>query len=234
MTAIEIGADGPDLAAALFDAGVVPVVTLSRPDQAVPVAEALAAGGLSCVEITFRSDAAAAGIEAIRGRLPALLVGAGTILTTAQADSAIAAGAAFLVAPGFNPAVVDHALRRGIPMLPGVCTPSEIEQALARGLELVKFFPAAAMGGVDYLRPLAGPYPMMRYVPTGGIGPNDVAAYLALRSVVAVGGTWLATPDAVAAGAWDSIAEIAAEAAALVRRAREDLGRRAGERRQPG
>ena len=160
-----------DLTAALFNAGIIPVVTLARPEDGVRVAEALLAGGLTCAEITFRSAAAPAAIEMIRSRVPALLVGAGTILTTAQADAAIAAGASFLVAPGFNPAIVDHVLGRGIPMLPGVCTPSEIEQALARGLHLVKFFPAAAMGGVGYLRALAGPYPMVRYVPTGGITP---------------------------------------------------------------
>jgi 2-dehydro-3-deoxyphosphogluconate aldolase / (4S)-4-hydroxy-2-oxoglutarate aldolase len=209
-----------DLTAALLDAGVVPVITLARPEQGVPVAEALLAGGLTCAEITFRSDAAAAAIEMIRSRVPALLVGAGTILTTAQADAAIAAGASFLVAPGFNPAIVDHVLGRGIPMLPGVCTPSEIEQALARGLELVKFFPAAAMGGAGYLRALAGPYPMVHYVPTGGITADDVAGYLALRSVVAVGGTWLAASDLVAAGAWETIRGLAAEAAAIVGRAR--------------
>jgi 2-dehydro-3-deoxyphosphogluconate aldolase/(4S)-4-hydroxy-2-oxoglutarate aldolase len=209
-----------DLTAALFDAGVVPVVTVSRPAQAVPIAEALLAGGLTCVEITFRSDAAPAAVESIRAHLPALLVGAGTILTTAQADAAIAAGAAFLVAPGLNPTVVDHVLGRGIPMLPGVCTPSEIEQALARGLRLVKFFPAAAMGGVDFLRALAGPYPTVRYVPTGGITPANVAEYLAVPFVAAVGGTWLATHDVVAAGEWETIRGLAADAAAMVRRAR--------------
>lgn len=209
-----------DLSAALLDAGVVPVITLARPEQGVPVAEALLAGGLTCAEITFRSDAAAAAIEKIRSRVPALLVGAGTILTIAQADAAIAAGASFLVAPGFNPAIVDHVLGRGIPMLPGVCTPSEIEQALARGLHLVKLFPAAAMGGVAYLRALAGPYPMVRYVPTGGITAGDVAGYLALPSVVAVGGTWLAAGDLVAAGAWETIRGLASEAAAIVGRAR--------------
>jgi 2-dehydro-3-deoxyphosphogluconate aldolase / (4S)-4-hydroxy-2-oxoglutarate aldolase len=213
-----------DLTAALLGAGVVPVITLARPEQGEPVAEALLAGGLTCAEITFRSDAAAAAIEMIRSRVPALLVGAGTILTTAQADAAIAAGASFIVAPGFNPAIVDHVLGRGIPMLPGVCTPSEIEQALARGLHLVKFFPAAAMGGVAYLRALAGPYPMVRYVPTGGITAGDVAAYLALPSVVAVGGTWLAASDLVAGGAWETIRGLAAEAAATVRRARSADG----------
>jgi 2-dehydro-3-deoxyphosphogluconate aldolase/(4S)-4-hydroxy-2-oxoglutarate aldolase len=211
-----------DLTVALLDAGVVPVITLARPEQGVPVAEALLAGGLPCAEITFRSDAAAAAIEMIRSRVPALLVGAGTILTIAQADAAIAAGASFIVAPGFNPAIVDHVLGRGIPMLPGVCTPSEIEQALARGLHLVKLFPAAAMGGVAYLRALAGPYPMVRYVPTGGITAGDVAGYLALPSVVAVGGTWLAASDLVAAGAWETIRGLASEAAAIVGRARSD------------
>jgi len=209
-----------DLTAALVEAGVIPVVTVSRPEQGVPIAKALLAGGLTCVEITFRSDAAAAAIEAIRAHLPALLVGAGTILTTAQADAAIAAGASFLVAPGLNPTVVDHALGRGIPMLPGVCTPSEIEQALARGLRLVKFFPAAAMGGLGFLRALAGPYPTVRYVPTGGITPANVAEYLAVPFVAAVGGTWLATHDVVAAGEWETIRGLAADAAAMVRRAR--------------
>lgn len=217
---MEAGAAPLDLAAALHAAGFVPVVTLARPEQGVPVAEALLAGGLTCLEITFRSAAAAAAIAAIRARVPGMLVGAGTVRTTAQADSAIAAGASFLVAPGLDPAVVDHVLARGVPMLPGVCTPSELEQALARGLQLVKFFPAAALGGVAFLRALAGPYPMVRFVPTGGIGPGDLAAYLALPSVAAVGGSWLATPDAVEAGAWETIRRLASDAAAVVRRVR--------------
>jgi 2-dehydro-3-deoxyphosphogluconate aldolase/(4S)-4-hydroxy-2-oxoglutarate aldolase len=221
---MEAGATEMDLTAALFDAGVVPVVTVSRPEQGVSIAEALLAGGLTCVEITFRSDAAPAAIESIRAHLPGLLVGAGTVLTTAQADAAIAAGASFVVAPGLNPAVVDHVLGRGIPMLPGVCTPSEIEQALARGLRLVKLFPAAAMGGVGFLRALAGPYPMVRYFPTGGITPANVAEYLAVPFVAAVGGTWLATPDVVAAGEWETIRGLAADAAAMVRRARSANG----------
>jgi 2-dehydro-3-deoxyphosphogluconate aldolase/(4S)-4-hydroxy-2-oxoglutarate aldolase len=209
-----------DLAAALYDAGVVPVVTISRPAQAVPIAEALLAGGLGCIEVTFRSDAAAASIEAIRAQVPDILVGAGTILTIDQADTAISAGASFLVAPGFNPAVVDHVTARGVVMLPGVCTPSEIEQALGRGLQLVKFFPAAAMGGPGFLRALAGPYPMVRYVPTGGIAPGDVAGYLAVSSVVAVGGSWLVTRETLAADDWATVKALAADAAALIGRVR--------------
>ncbi len=222
-----------DLAASLLDAGVVPVVTVSRPEHALPIAEALLAGGLSCIEITFRSDAAAAAIEAIRAGLPALLVGAGTVLTTAQADAAISAGASFVVAPGFNPTVVDHVLGRGVPMLPGVCTPSDVEQALGRGLALVKLFPAAAIGGVAYLRALAGPYPMVRYVPTGGITPENAAEYLALGSVVAVGGSWVVPRDAVAAGDWATITALAMEAAAMVRRIRGVDGTRPAAARQP-
>ncbi|MEX1172633.1 MAG: bifunctional 4-hydroxy-2-oxoglutarate aldolase/2-dehydro-3-deoxy-phosphogluconate aldolase [Chloroflexota bacterium] len=208
------------LSAALRRVGVVPVVTVSRPEQAIPLAEALRLGGLSCVEITFRSDAAVAAIEMLRSQAPDMLVGAGTVLTIAQAEAAIAAGATFIVAPGFNPAVVEHVLRRGIPMLPGVCTPTEIEAALARDIRIVKFFPAGAMGGVGFLRALAGPYPMVSYVPTGGVTTENLADYLALSSVAAVGGTWLAKPNVVAAGDWKEVERLAAEAAAIVRRAR--------------
>ena len=214
------GDDEMDLTAALQDVGVVPVVTVTRPEQAVPLAEALLAGGLACIEITFRSDAAAAAIETVRAHVPGVLVGAGTVLTTAQADAAIAAGASFLVAPGFNPAVVDHVLAQGVPMLPGVATPSEIEQALMRDLRLVKVFPAGALGGPAYLRALAGPYPMMRYVPTGGVTGDTLAEYLALPSVVAVGGTWPAESELVAAADWETIKRLAAEASSIVRRVR--------------
>lgn len=209
-----------DLGAALEPMGVVPVVTVTRSEQAIPLAEALLAGGLPCAEITFRSDAAAAAIEQISAHVPGILLGAGTVLTTAQADAAIAAGAAFVVAPGFNPTVIDHVLSRGVPMLPGIATPSELEAALARDLHLVKVFPAAALGGPAYLRALAGPYPMMRFVPTGGVTADNLPEYAALAAVVAVGGTWLAKPDVVAAGDWGMIERLAAEAISIVRRAR--------------
>ena len=126
------------------------------------MADALLAAGLPCVEITFRTDAAATAIGALRSRFPEMLIGAGTVLTTTQADAAIGAGAQFVVTPGFNPAVVDHCLARGMPVAPGVATPSEIEQAYSRDLRLVKFFPAGPMGGIPYLKAVAGPYPMMR------------------------------------------------------------------------
>jgi len=211
----------PDLEIALRAIGVVPVAALARPSDAVPMAEALIAGGLPCAEITFRTDAAAAAISAVRGRLPDLLVGAGTVLTTAQADAAIEAGALFIVTPGFNPAVVDHCLARGVPIAPGVATPSEIEQAFSRGLRLVKLFPAGPLGGVAYLKAVAGPYPMMRFLPTGGITVDNLPEYLALDTVTACGGTWLCTPDLLAKGDFGAIEQLARDAVAVARRVRE-------------
>jgi len=209
-----------DLAATLARAGVLPVVTIGRPAQAVPLARALLAGGLACVEVTFRSDAAADAIGAIRAGVPEMLVGAGTVLTTTQADAAIDAGAAFLVSPGLGPDVVDRALARGVAMLPGIATPTELQAALARGLRAVKVFPAAVLGGPAFLQALQAPYPMVRFVPTGGVTPASLPEYLALDCVAAVGGTWLARASTVEAGAWDEVERLAREAAAIVGRVR--------------
>jgi 2-dehydro-3-deoxyphosphogluconate aldolase/(4S)-4-hydroxy-2-oxoglutarate aldolase len=209
------------LEAKLRDVGIVPVVQLSQPADAIPLAEALLRAGLPCMEITFRTDAAAEAIGLVRSRIPEMLVGAGTVLTAAQADAASVAGAAFVVAPGLNPRVIAHCLARGITIVPGVCTPSEIEQALSCGLQLVKFFPAAPAGGVPYLRALAGPYPMMRFIPTGGITADNLADYLGLPTVAACGGTWLAQPDALADRDFARVEHIAREAVAVVRRVRE-------------
>jgi 2-dehydro-3-deoxyphosphogluconate aldolase / (4S)-4-hydroxy-2-oxoglutarate aldolase len=221
MTAQSASAPMADLESSLRVVGVVPVVALARAEAAVSMAEALIAGGLPCAEITFRTDAAAASIEAVRSRFPEMLVGAGTVLTTGQVDAAIAAGAMFVVAPGFNPAVVDHCLGRGVPVIPGVVTPSEIEQALGRGLRLVKFFPAAAMGGVGYLRAVAGPYPMMRFLPTGGVSIDNLADYLILPTVTACGGTWLCKSDVLARGEFGTIEALAREVVDRVRTVRE-------------
>jgi 2-dehydro-3-deoxyphosphogluconate aldolase / (4S)-4-hydroxy-2-oxoglutarate aldolase len=209
-----------DLAAALSEAGVLPVVTVTRPDQAVPLAEALLAGGLPCVEITFRSDAAVEAIRAIRSQVPGMLVGAGTVLTTAQADAAVDAGAAFLVSPGFGPDVVEHALALGVPMLPGIATPTELQAALRRDIRVVKVFPAAVLGGPAFLQALEAPYPMVRFVPTGGVTAANLADYLALDCVAAVGGTWLARAGTVASGAWGEVERLAREAADIVQRVR--------------
>jgi len=212
--------DELDLETALRAIGIVPVAALARPGDAVPMAESLLAGGLGCLEITFRTDAAAAAIEAVRSRLPEMLVGAGTVLTTAQADAAIDAGARFVVTPGFNPVVVDHCLARGMPIAPGVATPSEIEQAFARGIRLVKFFPAGPMGGIPYLKAVAGPYPMMRFVPTGGVTIENLPDYLALQTVSACGGTWLCRADLLDRGDFAAIEQLAREAASVVVRVR--------------
>jgi 2-dehydro-3-deoxyphosphogluconate aldolase / (4S)-4-hydroxy-2-oxoglutarate aldolase len=209
-----------DLGAILTQAGVLPVVTVTSAEQAVPLAQALLAGGLACVEITFRSDAAVEAIRAIRAGVPDMLVGAGTVLTTDQADAAIAAGASFLVSPGFGPDVVDRAISRGVTMLPGIATPTELQAALARDLRIVKVFPAAVLGGPAFLQALQAPYPMMRFVPTGGVTPATLPEYLALDCVAAVGGTWLARTPVIASGAWNEVERLAREAAAIVQRVR--------------
>ena len=201
---------------ALADFGVIPIIELLRTQDAVPLARALVAGGLGCAEITFRTNAASASIAAIRAALPDMLVGAGTVLTTAQVDEAISAGAAFLVAPGFNPDVVAAAGARGVPIIPGVCTPTEIEAALSQGIDILKFFPAEAAGGVEFLKAVAGPYRSVRFIPTGGIDVTNLGAYLALPSVLACGGTWVARKELIAAGDFAAIERLAADAVDLV------------------
>lgn len=206
--------------AQLGELGLVPVVEIVDADLAVPLGRALLAAGLPCAEITFRTSAAADSIRALRESCPELLVGAGTILTIEQADAAIAAGAQFLVAPGFNPAVVDHARAQGATFVPGVCTPTEIEMALGRGIDVLKVFPAEVAGGVAFLKAVAPVYPGVRYVPTGGIGPANLADYLALPQVLACGGSWMVKKDLIAAGDFGSIERLAAEAVRLARSAR--------------
>jgi 2-dehydro-3-deoxyphosphogluconate aldolase/(4S)-4-hydroxy-2-oxoglutarate aldolase len=210
-----------DLETTLRAIGVVPVAALARPGDAIPMAAALLAAGLPCVEITFRTDAAAAAIEALRSRFPEMLIGAGTVLTKTQADAAMGAGAQFVVTPGFNPAVVDHCLSQGMPVAPGVATPSEIEQAYSRDLRLVKLFPAGPMGGIPYLKAVAGPYPMMRFLPTGGVTIENLSDSLALKTVTACGGTWLCKPEAIETGDFGIVERLAREAVAVVRGVRD-------------
>jgi 2-dehydro-3-deoxyphosphogluconate aldolase/(4S)-4-hydroxy-2-oxoglutarate aldolase len=207
----------------LWALGVVPVVELPEAELAVPLAEALVAGGLPCVEITFRTPGALAGVKAIRRRFPDLLLGAGTVLSTDQVDAAVSAGADFVVSPGTNPAVVDYCVSRGVPILPGVCTPSEIEVVRARGLRTVKFFPAEPMGGTALLRALCGPYRDVFFVPTGGITPAVLPDYLALAQVLACGGSWIVRPELVSAGAFDEVRTLAAEATELVAQSRSTV-----------
>jgi 2-dehydro-3-deoxyphosphogluconate aldolase/(4S)-4-hydroxy-2-oxoglutarate aldolase len=199
---------------------VVPVVEIARVQDAVPLARALLEGGLPCAEITFRTASAAQAIEAIATSVPEIRVGAGTVLDPSQAQAALDAGASFLVAPGFDLTVVEFALAHGVPLVPGVCTPTEVGMALARGLSLLKLFPAEAAGGVGYLKALAAPFGDVRFVPTGGIGPDNLAAYLAIRQVIACGGSWMVKKDLIAAGAFDTIRELAAQARTIADAAR--------------
>jgi 2-dehydro-3-deoxyphosphogluconate aldolase/(4S)-4-hydroxy-2-oxoglutarate aldolase len=194
---------------------LVPIVVIDKAEHAATLGEVLAAGGLPLVEVTFRTAAAESAVRILSQRGD-LLVGAGTILTTEQADLAIDVGAKFLVAPGTNPKVVEHVLKRGLPMVPGVATPSEIELATSLGAELLKFFPAETMGGIAALRAFAGPYPDARFIPTGGITPELLPGYLRLSSVIACGGSWIAPRDLLAAGRFDAIAALVEDAKKLL------------------
>jgi 2-dehydro-3-deoxyphosphogluconate aldolase / (4S)-4-hydroxy-2-oxoglutarate aldolase len=208
-----------DVFSAIARHGIVPVIAIDSVDAALPLADALLAGGLPLVEITFRTAAAADVIRRLTAERPQLLVGAGTVLTAANLDAAVQAGAKFGVAPGLNPQIVRRAREAGLPFVPGVATPSEIEQALALGCRVVKFFPAEALGGVAMLQALVAPYAHtgVRLVPTGGVGPGNLKSYLDLPQVAAVGGTWLAKPDDLAAGRWPVIRERCAAAVAQQR-----------------
>jgi len=206
----------------LADARIVPVVVLRDAAHAVPLGEALVAGGLPLAEVTFRTPAAAEAIRLLT-RHTACVVGAGTVLTAAQVHTAVAAGATFVVSPGLDPAVVRECQTLGVPVLPGVATPSEIQRALSLGLDAVKLFPADIVGGPAAVRAFAGPFGGLRLVPTGGVDLDNLAAYLALPSVLAVGGTWMAPAALVEAQEWGRIREltVAAVAAADAARPRE-------------
>ncbi|MFJ3805144.1 bifunctional 4-hydroxy-2-oxoglutarate aldolase/2-dehydro-3-deoxy-phosphogluconate aldolase [Streptomyces sp. NPDC090073] len=205
----------PSPASVLDLAPVVPVVVLSDPADAVPLARALVAGGLPAIEVTLRTPAAPEAIRAIAAEVPDTVVGAGTVITPEQVDACVAAGARFLVSPGWTEALLTAMRGSGVPFLPGVSTTSEVVALLERGVREMKFFPAQAAGGTAYLRSLAGPLPQARFCPTGGIGAATAAEYLALPNVGCVGGSWMVPADAVAAGDWARIEELARDAAGL-------------------
>lgn len=196
-------------------APVVPVLVVEDAAQAVPLARALVAGGLRTVEVTLRTPAALDAIRAVAAEVPGAVVGAGTVVTAAQAGQAVAAGARFLVSPGWTGGLVEAMREARVPFLPGVSTVSEVVALLELGVREMKFFPAEAAGGTAYLRSLAGPLPQARFCPTGGIGPGNASAYLALPNVGCVGGSWMVPGDAVAAGDWGRVEGLARAAAAL-------------------
>jgi 2-dehydro-3-deoxyphosphogluconate aldolase / (4S)-4-hydroxy-2-oxoglutarate aldolase len=205
-----------DVLPALVQARLVPVVVLDDARDADPLAGALVAGGLPVAEVTFRTPAAADAIRAMADRGDVLL-GAGTVLTPAQVDRAVAAGARYVVSPGLSRAVVERCAEHGVPALPGVVTATELQAALELGITTVKFFPAGTSGGPRAIAALAAPFDEVRFVPTGGIGPADLADYLRIDAVVAVGGSWMVPRDRIAAGDFAAVRRLTAEAVALAR-----------------
>jgi len=184
---------------------LLPLIVIDDPAKADPLARALVAGGLPCAEIAFRTAGAAEALRRIAAEHPDVLVGAGTVLTAAQAAEARAAGARFVVSPGLGPRVVEYCQAHDLPVVPGVATPSEIGAALDLGLTVLKFFPAEPMGGLSYLKAVAAPFGSVEFIPTGGIATANVHAYLAFRPVLACGGSWMATKAWIDAGDFDRI-----------------------------
>lgn len=198
-----------------YDYSVVPVVVLNDAKDALPLAEALVKGGLPCAEVTFRTDAAEESIRQMSSRYPEMLVGAGTVLTVAQVDRAVAAGAKFIVSPGFDPEIVDYCLEKSIPVFPGCITPSEVAQAVKRGLKVVKFFPAEQAGGLSMLKAMAAPYTMLRFMPTGGIHAKNLKDYLSFDKILCCGGSWMVKDDMIKNGEFDKICQMTKEAVEL-------------------
>ncbi|MCR5100344.1 MAG: bifunctional 4-hydroxy-2-oxoglutarate aldolase/2-dehydro-3-deoxy-phosphogluconate aldolase [Butyrivibrio sp.] len=196
----------------LYRIGIVPVIAIDDAKDAEPLAKALIDGGLPCAEVTFRTDAAEEAIKIIAEKFPEMVVGAGTVLTPEQADRAKAAGAKFVVSPGFNRKVVEHCIKEGIPMVPGTATPGEVEQAIELGLDVVKFFPAEQNGGIAKIKAMAGPYTKMHFMPTGGVNKNNVNDYLSFNKVVCAGGSWMVKKDMIAAGKFDEIKALVEDA----------------------
>ena len=194
---------------------LLPVIALNRAEQAEPLGQTLLAAGLPAAEITFRTPVAAEAIRRLRTAFPELLIAAGTILTPAQVDAALAAGADFIVSPGLNPTTVRYCQQQGIPIIPGVNNPSQVEQALELGLSTLKFFPAEASGGIAMLKALAAVYPV-QFMPTGGISPSNLQPYLALPNVLACGGSWMVPGELIDQGDWTTLGRLIADAVALL------------------
>ena len=200
--------------------GVVPVVVLNDAKDAEPLAKALCDGGLPCAEVTFRTAAAEESIRTMTEKYPEMLVGAGTVLTTEQVDRAVAAGAKFIVSPGFDPEIVDYCLEKEILVLPGCVTPSEVAQGVKRGLKVQTFFPAEQYGGVATIKAMAAAYVGIQFMPTGGINPKNVKDYLACDKIFACGGSWMVKGDMIEAGEFDKIEALTKEAVAIIKEVR--------------
>ena len=200
--------------------GIIPVVVLNDVKDALPLAERLMKGGLPCAEVTFRTAAAEDSIRLMAKEFPDMIVGAGTVLTTDQADRAIDAGSKFVVSPGFNPKVTEYVLKKGVPMTPGVCTPTEIEAAMSLGLDVLKFFPAEPSGGLGMIKAVCAAYVKLQIMPTGGINANNVRDYLKYDRIVACGGSWMVNGKLISEGKFDEIETLVREAANIVKEIR--------------
>lgn len=192
--------------------GLVPVVKLDYAADAEPLAKALCGGGLPCAEVTFRTDAAEEAIKIMTTKYPQMLVGAGTVLTTEQVDRAVGAGAKFIVSPGLNPKIVKYCMERDIPITPGTSNPSDVEQAIELGLEVVKFFPAEAAGGLNMIKSMSAPYVNMKFMPTGGINAKNLTSYLNFPKIIACGGSWMVSDTMIQNKEFDKIKETTREA----------------------
>jgi len=192
--------------------GIVPVVKIEKAEDALPLGRALIDGDLPIAEITFRTSAAKESIKSLTKELPKLLVGAGTVLTIKQVKEAVSAGAKFIVSPGINPKVVEYCLENNIPVTPGINNPTQIEMALERGIEVVKFFPAEASGGLPLLESMSAPYSGIKFIPTGGISLNNLTSYLSNKKVHACGGSWMVKPELISSGNFSEIARLTKEA----------------------
>lgn len=196
---------------------LIPVVIINNIEHAIPLGKALLEAGLPVIEITFRTEAAAESITQIVKRIPELFVGAGTVLKVEQVEAAVNAGSQFIVTPGFNPQVVDYCVENNITIIPGLNTPTMVEWALERGITLVKFFPADISGGPKMLKVLSGPYPTMKFIPTGGINNSNMIDYLKLDNVMAVGGSWIVKKELIESGKFDEIMKLIKEALSLIK-----------------
>lgn len=196
--------------------GIVPVIKIDDVEKAVPLAKALVAGGIPCAEVTFRTDEAEEAIRRMAKEVPEMIVGAGTVLTPEQADRAIAAGSKFLVSPGLNPKVVKHCIEKGYLITPGTSNPSDVEVAIELGLDVVKFFPAEAAGGIKMIKSMAAPYTKMKFMPTGGINADNLNNYLSFNKIICCGGSWMVKDDLIKNGEFDKITELCKEAVATM------------------
>lgn len=200
--------------------GLVPVVVLEDEKDALPLAKALVEGGLPVAEVTFRTAAAEASIKKMCEAYPNMVVGAGTVLNIEQVEKAVAAGAKFIVSPGFDEEIVDYCLEKNIPVYPGTVTPSELSKAVGRGLSVVKFFPAEQYGGVNTIKALSAPFTTVKFMPTGGVNAKNLKDYLSCKKIVACGGSWMVKGDLIKAQEFEKIKELTKEAVALVKEIR--------------